>query len=494
MRKDSCKWPQALRLVTLLAFALSPLAARALPGDVLFFDDFERGSLGPWTASNNGRAGIIGGDAYSSSPRRGAYTRRQAVTVTSPTIAAAVPAAELSIWVRRGSDAFSEYPDPGEDLVLEYRRADGSWAAIRVYPGGGPAGEIFMDTFQLSPDALHGSLALRLRQTGGSNGNFDWWHFDDVYLTETAPAAPLGIGSCDDFSSGLGGNWTVGGGSGLVGVSGAAYQSPFQAMTLNGGSVTVTSNPIDTADPAFGDLGLWVRRGSDAFSERPDNNENLVIEYLDSSGTWIELETFRGAGQPGQTFLRTYAIPAAGRHPGFRLRFRQLDGSGPIYDFWHVDDVCFNRQVLPLLQVTKLVETLTDPISGSSNPKAIPGAVMRYTVQVSNEGAGSVDPDSLVIEDVVPAGAALLVDAGGADAVEFSDGAIASGLGYDYASDVRFSSQAGGGPPYDYTPVADAQGFDPAVTGLSVTPSGTMNGSAGGGVPSFRIRFRVQLQ
>lgn len=494
MRKDSCKWPQSLRLVTLLAAVLSPLSAHALPGDVLFFDDFERGSLAPWNASVNSRAGIISGGPYSQSPTRGAYTRRQQVSVTSPTIPAAVPAAELSIWVRRGSDSFSEYPDAGEDLVLEYRRSNGSWATLRVYQGGGPAGEIFPDTILLPPDALHGSLAIRLRQTGGSNGNFDWWHFDDVRVTEIAPAAPLGVGSCDDFSNGLAGNWSVSAGSGLAGVSSATFQSPFQAMTLNGGPVSVTSNAIDTSVPSFGQISLWVQRGSDSFSELPDGNESLVIEYLDDGNTWVELETFTGAGSPAQVFTRSYPIPAAGRHPGFRLRFRQLDGSGPIYDFWHVDDVCLELQALPSLQMTKVVETLTDPFSGASNPKAIPGAVMRYTVQVSNEGAGTVDADSLVIEDVVPAGAALLVDAAGADAVEFSDGSIPSGLGYDYANDVRFSNQPDGGPPYNYAPVADSQGFDPAVTGLSVTPSGAMNGSAGGGVPSFTIRFRVQLQ
>jgi hypothetical protein len=52
----------------------------------------------------------------------------------------------VSIWVRRGSDAFSEYSDGGENLVIEYRRADNSWAQLLFYTGGGTAGQIFNDT------------------------------------------------------------------------------------------------------------------------------------------------------------------------------------------------------------------------------------------------------------------------------------------------------------------------------------------------------------
>ncbi len=66
--------------------------------------------------------------------------------MTGPGISAAVPGAEVSIWVRRGSDAFSEYSDGGENLVIEYRRADNSWAQLLFYTGGGTAGQIFNDT------------------------------------------------------------------------------------------------------------------------------------------------------------------------------------------------------------------------------------------------------------------------------------------------------------------------------------------------------------
>lgn len=492
MRKDS-RYRPLQRLIFLWAALGLSAVAFAAPGDILFSDNFERGALGPWTTNNGSRSGILAGGDVSGSPTRGAFTRRNVVTVTSPTIAAAVPAAELSIWVRRGSDAFSEYPDGGEDLALEYRRSNGTWAALRVYQGGGPAAEIFTDTFSLPGEALHGNLALRLRQTGGSNGNFDWWHFDDVVVRESVPAVPLGVGSCDDFETGLGSNWTVTSSGGLAAVTGATFQSPFSSLALNGGVVQVTSLVVDTSDPSFDQITLWVQRGQDSFSENPDAGEDFIIEYLNDVGAWVTLETFAGSGSPGQTFSRTYAIPAAGRHAGFQLRFRQVAASGPAFDFWHVDDVCFEQQPLPDLQISKVVETLTDPVNGTTNPKAIPGAIMRYTIQVTNQGPGTVDADTLELIDAIPAGTALLVDAGGPDAVVFNDGTVPSGLSYSFAGDVEFSNQTGGGSPYDYTPSPDAQGFDPAVTGLRVNPSGAMNAGGSGTNPSFSIQLSVRV-
>lgn len=466
----------------------------AAPGDVLFRDDFNRGNIGPWVASNNSRAGILNSAQGSQSPTRGAYTRRGTVTLTSPAFNAAVPAAEVSVWVRRGSDSFSEEPDGGEDLVFEYRRANGTWAALQSYAGGETPGEIFLTRVLLPADALHGSLALRFRQLSGSGGNYDWWHIDDVEVIESGPTTPFGVGQCDDFSNGLGTNWSINASGGAAGVSNAAFQSPTLALELNAGPVSVTSGALDATASGFSEISLWIQRGSDTFSERPDGNESLVIEYLNDSGSWIGLETFTGAGSAGQIFTRAYPVPADARHAAFRLRFRQLDGSGPGYDFWHIDDVCLDVAPVPALQITKSVQTLSDPVNGTSNPKAIPGSRLRYVINVSNAGAGTTDTDSLVIQEIVPTGTALFVQSGGSDPIVFQDGGVPSGLTYNYSADVTFSSQPGGVAPYDYTPVPDAQGFDPLVTGLQVSPSGAMNAEAGGSIPSFSLQLDVRLQ
>jgi len=258
--------------------------------------------------------------------------------------------------------------------------------------------------------------------------------------------------------------------------------------------VDVTSNAIDTTDITFSDVSIWVRRGRDDFSEDPDSGENLIVQYLNDTGGWVNLDTFSGSGGPGQQFVRSYTIPPNGKHTGFRVRFRMTAGNGAVWDFWHVDDVCLDQDPDPILQVTKLSSTLSDPINGTSGPKAIPGAFVEYTVAVVNQGIGSVDSGSLIISDPLPANTALYVSTVSGDPVSFVDGPISSGLSYTYPANIEFSSAPGGGAPYGYTPVPDAQGFDPLVTGYRITMSSAMNGDSGSGAPSFNIVFRVRIE
>lgn len=490
MRLNSTTWKARLASAAALLLALSN--AIAAPGDVLFSDNFNDNSLAPWTASNSSRAGILtGGQTSGSNPRAG-YTRHGPVTVTGPTFNAAVPAARLEVWIRRGSDVFSEDTDTNEDLILEYRLANGAWVTLGSYLGSGTNGQIYQDAYVLPADALHGSLALRFRQTAGSGVDFDYWHFDDVVVTEIAAQQPLDVGTCDDFEAGLS-NWTVTASGGLAGISNATSSSPNNSLFLNGGTVDVASNVIDTSGAAFGELTVWIRRGADSFSEDPDGGENLVVEYLDASNSWAAVETFNGAGSPGQVFNRTYTLPAAARHAGFRLRFRMAGGSGSIYDFWHVDDVCLVEVPVPSLLVTKVTQTISDPVNGSTNPKSIPGAIVQYTISVTNQGDGPVDADSLQILDPVPANTELYVDTSGGDPIRFVDGATASGLSFNFAADASFSDQPGGSP-LGYSPAPDADGFDAAVTAFLLAPTGTMAPSVGANNPSFSFIFWVRIR
>ena len=314
--------------------------------------------------------------------------------------------------------------------MLEYRRNDNTWGILFTYLGGGINGEIIQSTFQLPGDGLHGNFAIRLRQTNGSGFDFDYWHFDDTIVTETVPPPAFGVGGCDDFEAGLAGNWTINATTGFAGTSGVTSQSPTNSMFTNGGIVNVTSTVIDTSDPAFSNLTMWIRRGSDAFSEDPDGGENLVVEYLNDVGAWISLETFSGPGAGGQIFNRSYFLPPAGRHANFQLRFRQTGGSGGPWDFWHIDDVCLDTQLLPNLLVTKTAQTISDPVNGTSNPFSIPGAVKEYTITVENQGPGLVDADTLIITDALPADLQLFVETSGGDPIVFTDGTDPSGLAY----------------------------------------------------------------
>lgn len=473
---------------------MAPVAVFAAPGDTLFSDDFNRVALPPWTTSDASLTGTLAGAPTANSPPRAGYTSGGTVVVTGPTFNAAVPAARLDIWVRRGNNQISDAPEANEDFVVEYRRADGTWNQLLTYLGAGSPGQQFAGSAALPADALHGTLAIRVRQTGGSGAGADYWHFDDVVVTELALSNPLAVGACEYFENGLASNWIVTAGTGFAGISNATALSPVSSMFVNGGTVTVTSIVIDTSDPTFTDLTYWVRRGRDTFSEDPDNGNDLVVEYLNDVGSWVAIETFTGNGGPGLEYSRTVSLPTAGRHAGFQLRFRQTGGKGAATDFWHVDDVCFVQAVIPVLEVTKVQQLLSDPINGSAFPYAIPGAFVQYSISVTNLGIGAVDADSLVVTDPLPVGVALYVDTGAGDPITFSDGGMPSGLGYNYATDVTFSNQAGGGPPFNYVPTPDADGFDPAVTGYRIAPTGTMNPSVSGDNPSFTVTLRVRIE
>jgi hypothetical protein len=197
-----------------------------------------------WTADIATSAGISA--ATASSPTRSMYTRHGVVTVTSSVIDLTVPGAEVSYWIRRGRDDFSEDPDANEDLIVEYLDSVGSWENLVTYLGSGTAGQIYTDTVPLPFSALHANFQLRVRQTGGNGADWDYWHIDDIAITEKAASRPpLTLGSCDDFEQGMS-NWNITSAGGNAGINTATSQSPSSSMFTNSGVVTVTSNDINT--------------------------------------------------------------------------------------------------------------------------------------------------------------------------------------------------------------------------------------------------------
>jgi hypothetical protein len=144
---------------------------------------------------------------------------------------------------------------------------------------------------------------------------------------------------------------------------------------------------------------------------------------------------------------------------------------------------------------------VSDPMNGTVNPKAIPGAVLLYSLNVSNGSAGYPDSNSVTVVQSVPAQASLYVGdlgAPGSGPVAFAQGSPSSGLTYAYSSlasttdDLAFSNN--NGSSFAYTPVADANGYDSAVTHIRVTPRGVFAGSSGSGSPSFTISYRIKVK
>ncbi len=142
----------------------------------------------------------------------------------------------------------------------------------------------------------------------------------------------------------------------------------------------------------------------------------------------------------------------------------------------------------PNITVLKSVQTFWDPVNGGTNPYAIPGAHMLYTITATNFGGGATDADTVILTDVVPDRTDLVVS--GSPIISFTDGATASGLTFDPAADVTFFDAA----DTEVDPAADDNGADPAIRKIVINPKGAFLSSDGANHPNFTIRFRVRIK
>jgi uncharacterized repeat protein (TIGR01451 family) len=144
--------------------------------------------------------------------------------------------------------------------------------------------------------------------------------------------------------------------------------------------------------------------------------------------------------------------------------------------------------VYPALVNQKQVTVISDPVRGTTNPLAIPGAVIEYTLSLSNTGQGRVDSNTVFVTDAIPANTSFSVaNLPGVPAnspITFTDGATSSNLTVS-AADIQYSNNYGA--TWTYTPVSTG-GYDAAVTNVRVNPKGRM--AAGG---SFVVKFRVRV-
>ncbi len=137
---------------------------------------------------------------------------------------------------------------------------------------------------------------------------------------------------------------------------------------------------------------------------------------------------------------------------------------------------------------TKTSRLISDPLNGTTNPKMIPGAIVEYTISISNSGTSAIDANTVILIDNLPVTLAPFVSTASGPPIIFVDGSPTSTLTYAYGSNVSWSNQAGGVAPFTYTPVPDGTGFDTAATAVRFNPTGTM---AAGSSFSIIIKARI---
>ncbi len=316
------------------------------PGDILFEEQFNNNGdyNSDWSDSGSGDASVTSEtfSSASSSLRIGEDTH----TVTSDSgriDTSGIDGADLSVWIRRGDDGFSENPDADEDLVFEYLNDSSSWIELDTYTGSGTQGEIFTPTFVLPNDALYNNLRLRFRFVQGSGNNFDYWHIDDVVITETGTVDPPGT-TCDSyadyFSSSAYNNsdgsldWSSNAWSetnddgsastGLIEISGGQLELTGNNTTSN--AAITREADTSTAYQMTLEFDFEMLGGIEA-------DDAALLEISSNGGSsWTTLETFVGFSD-GDSGSRSYDI-AAYAASNMQVRFAVAPDDNS-------DDCCF---------------------------------------------------------------------------------------------------------------------------------------------------------
>jgi hypothetical protein len=147
----------------------------------------------------------------------------------------------------------------------------------------------------------------------------------------------------------------------------------------------------------------------------------------------------------------------------------------------------------------KLGATFSDPVNGTSNPKAIPQAEIDYTVFITATSRIGIDDGTVSVTDPIPLNTELFV---GELVVGCPIDIVVNtaGISFTCASDLLLlgGSPVGCIPDLDgYCPFSTytfATDWSADITSIKVNPQGEFAGSTGVGVvPEFRFRLRVRL-
>jgi len=149
-----------------------------------------------------------------------------------------------------------------------------------------------------------------------------------------------------------------------------------------------------------------------------------------------------------------------------------------------------NNNNVPIITLEKSVDTIYDPYNGASNPKAIPGSILEYTITAFNSGPFRADNNTIRIADMIPAKTKLCVANSGDCVVPyFVDGSPTSGL---TVGTIEYSDT--NGASYSYSPTADGYGTDSSVTHLAAPTFGEFQPMTAATPPSFSLKFRVMVE
>ena len=429
----------------------------------------------------------------------------------------------------------------GWSLVVVYRHPQESDHVVNVYDGfeyhrGGET-MLVADNFRISPTDIDGKVCHLTWEGDETNSQDDGGYqeslsFNGVDLTDGLNPVANQFNSTINV---LGRNDTWGVDFDIYDVTPwlspgdtvatSHYASGQDMVLLSAEVISVTNEPsADLAVTMTHPTDLPMAQDSDlvlTVANLGPANENDTVTTTVTLPPGLVLVSVAGngwtvdtSGLPVITATAGRALPAGQSLPVLTVTV-QPDGSvsGGVAVTATVDSPTFDHQpgnntavaVMNIVEPQSALEavknrtTVEDPLNGTLNPKAIPGAFVEYDVEIANRQSSRIDRNTVVFEDAVPAGTALFVGdlPSTSGPVRFTQGAVSSGLRYNFlgladdTDDLWFS--ADGGATWAYAPTPDLTGCDPAVTHVRVRPRGRMNAGTADEPSSFILAFRVRI-
>ncbi len=173
-----------------------------------------------------------------------------------------------------------------------------------------------------------------------------------------------------------------------VDASPTAASNPVTVQLYNPSGTLISGGPyILYNDGTHGDVtagdNIWSNNGSIPAQPAPTLPANAA------NGTGYTLRVFAR-----DATTSTIATSSNGLAHILTLPTPEIQAN-----FWNIDEIPFTVQTA-LIGVTKISNIVSDPVNGTANPKAIPGATVRYCLFVTN--AGPAAASTIIMSDALP--------------------------------------------------------------------------------------------
>ena len=280
------------------------------------------------------------------------------------------------------------------------------------------------------------------------------------------------------------------------------------ATVINVDKISIIKGSQEITEASPSDEIIIQAEVSDPFGSFDISSANISIK--NPQGTpLIDLQNmtvFSDSGLAKKTFQFSYILPSDATIGDWKISITALEGVENEIDH-SSESILKIVAPLPNINIVKTVNVFSDPIHGKNSnnnfPKALPGAILTYTLTAANSGPGAAVNNSIWISDAVPSHTYFYVNdfdgISGTGPVRQEITTSPSGLTYSFdglnsaTDDIEFSNT--NGASFTYSPIADSDGIDENITHFRINPKGVFQAPAAGESPTqFTIKFRVRLQ